>query len=523
MSREFDGATDRLDWASITTLTGDPVTISAWIYSDGMAGNVDYIFCAHIAGNTGPGLIFFISSTSRIVFTRIATTTLTRGGTAGSSLTAGWHHLLVTHDGTINDYTTIHIYEAGVDRSDNTGAQNGATETAPSGSWSLGGRINDDARNFDGKIAEVGVWDRVLSAGEIAALAAGATPDSYSTNLIFYYSARTDTTTAETGGAAATDDGTAYSSAHPLLDYFMSLAGAITPAGGLINSARKILAGALTWAGDLATQFTGGGGTEYEQAVDGALTPAGALVNSARKILAGVLTPAGEALKRAGKVVAGGITPAGPAAWIKDVYTSPAGAITPSGTVTKRTGKPLAGELTPAGVVATVKAALMSLAGALTPAGAVVLRTGKVLAGAVTPDGALVKAARKVLAGEITPAGVVATIKAALMSLTGALTPAGAVVLRTGKGLAGAITPDGAVVKAVRKVLSGELSSSGILSAIKGGGTVFYQAVAGVLTPAGDLVAEIIRITGGLYAAITAARGRGDSAIRRREEGGKRR
>ena len=91
------------------------------------------------------------------------------------------------------------------------------------GSWSLGGRIYDDTRNLDGKIAEVAVWNSVLSSAAITALAGGAEPQScYPTNLLYYYSADTDTTTAEVGGAAVTVDGTTYSAAHPT----------ITPCGG---------------------------------------------------------------------------------------------------------------------------------------------------------------------------------------------------------------------------------------------------------------------------------------------------
>lgn len=242
MARDFNGSTDRLDWSALATLTGSPITISAWINSDGWAGNADYIFNIHVASNTGPGIIVFLSSTVRIVLTRVGGTLLSRGGSAPATLTGAWHHVLVTHDGTFTDYTTIHIYIDGTERSDATGASNGATETAPTGSWSLGGRISDDVRNFDGSLAEVGVWNVVLDSTKIAALASGSAPSFYPTNLQYYYSAKTDTTTAETGGAAATVDGTAYDADHPTITY---------PSGSAIVS------GSVTLLGQANNLFTG--------------------------------------------------------------------------------------------------------------------------------------------------------------------------------------------------------------------------------------------------------------------------
>lgn len=440
MSRSFNGSTDRLDWAAIADLTDDPITISAWIYSDGFAGNADYIFEMHASGNTANGVQMYLASTLVIGYSHSGTTSLYRGSAADSDLTGAWHHVLVTHTGA-NDYTTIHLYIDGVDKSINTSATNGATLNTQTGSWSIGGRIFDDNRNLDGKIAEVGVWNAVLDSTTIAALASGDVPSAFPTNLLFYYAAKADTTTAETGGAAATVDGTAYSSDHPLMDYFSSLAGAITPAGTIVNAGRKILAGAIT--------------------------PAGALVNAARKVLAGA------------------ITPAGPAAWIRDVFTSQAGAITPAGTVTKAGRKPLAGELTSAG--ALVKAAWKVLAGALTSEG---------LLSAFKNAGATVY--YSVLVGALTPAGEV--VRSGRKVLSGALAPAGDVLKRALKLMEGYITPAGTVSKQIRKILAGALDSAGDLatSFIGGAGTLYTQTVAGALTMAGVIATRTNKILTGV-------------------------
>jgi hypothetical protein len=211
-SRDFDGATDRIDWGAVANLTGSALTISAWIYSDGWAGNADHILQIHQSGDAAMGIILYMPAADNISFYRTGATPLWRlGGMSPSvDLTGAWHHILVTHTGTFTDYTTVHIYLDGVELNAYTTNQNGATETAPTGSWSLGGRKYDDVRNFDGKIAQVGVWNRVLTAGEIANLAVGYSPDlAAASDLLFYFKGNTSSLyNAVSGGTEGTADGT---------------------------------------------------------------------------------------------------------------------------------------------------------------------------------------------------------------------------------------------------------------------------------------------------------------------------
>jgi hypothetical protein len=121
----------------------------------------------------------------------------------------GWHHVLVTHDGTDNDYTKIHHYRDGTEISDNVDATNGSAVVSPAGSYSIGGRIYDDARNFDGMIAQVGVWNRVLTSTEIANLAAGYAPDlAAASGLQFYFKGNTSSLVAVPPTSTGTADGT---------------------------------------------------------------------------------------------------------------------------------------------------------------------------------------------------------------------------------------------------------------------------------------------------------------------------
>ena len=203
-SRDFNGTSDRIDWSSVFDPTGGPLTISLWVYLDSVAVN-QYIFHIGLADNSA-GIQFGIANaTGAFSFTRKGSTNLWRYS-AGSVLSTGaWVHLLATSTGTFNDYTTMHLYKDGAEVTYG-GGQNGATESTASGSWSLGGRILDDLRNTNGKIAQVGVWNRVLSSAEIADLAAGQAPDlAAASGLQFYFKGNTSSLVASPGGTGTAD------------------------------------------------------------------------------------------------------------------------------------------------------------------------------------------------------------------------------------------------------------------------------------------------------------------------------
>src|ERR1044072_7635251 len=99
--------------------------------------------------------------------------------------TGAWHYLVITYDGgsTSND-PVIYL----------DGSSQTVTEvTAPTGSLHLStqtiaieNRTSDNARCFNGLIAEYARWDRILSAGEIDLLAKDYSPRFISRSLIFY-------------------------------------------------------------------------------------------------------------------------------------------------------------------------------------------------------------------------------------------------------------------------------------------------------------------------------------------------
>jgi hypothetical protein len=204
-SRNFNGTTDRIDWPSVANLKGSAITMSAWVYVVGPGATSDYAICMHGSSNASVGIVLLVPDATHIELYRNGTSALVRFGTV-SNLTQGWHHILGTHNGTINDATTVHLYCDGIECAEYTNPNNGAGEIENSGSWSVGGRIYDDLRNFNGQIAQAAVWNRVLTGAEITNLAAGQSPDlAASANLLFYFKGNTESLIAIPGGTGTAD------------------------------------------------------------------------------------------------------------------------------------------------------------------------------------------------------------------------------------------------------------------------------------------------------------------------------
>jgi hypothetical protein len=189
-SRDFNGSTDRIDWSSIWNPTGQPVTISLWLLADRVAASQHFLN-VHDAGDLVNGMVIYGVSSGRLSFTRHGAADVFRGSAAAAQVIGSWQHLLSTHNGgPITTYADIHLYLNGVEVAYD-GVQVGvAPETSHAGSWSLGGRIFDNARCFDGKIAQVRVFNRVLSAAEIALESAGILTTV--ADLKFWFKGNTD-------------------------------------------------------------------------------------------------------------------------------------------------------------------------------------------------------------------------------------------------------------------------------------------------------------------------------------------
>jgi hypothetical protein len=209
-SRSFNGTSDRIDWSSVSNLRDHAMTISLWVYIDTMPTN-GYMFCVQQSGDAAVAMYFNVSTTSSnyVSFGVLGSSNMQRASDANNPTTGAWIHYIVTYAGTITDAAGVHIYRNNTECASYSVTTNGATSVTATGRWSIGGRYFDDNRNIDCKLAQVGVWDRVITSTERANLAAGYAPDLATSDPLFYFKGNTSSlANSVTGGSTGTADGT---------------------------------------------------------------------------------------------------------------------------------------------------------------------------------------------------------------------------------------------------------------------------------------------------------------------------
>ena len=157
----FDGTNDYVSAPAINLTTAG--TISAWFFKTGTGtpdgGNVVDIFSNINTGGTNGWAFGLNTSTNKIDFY------IANNGGFGvedfSTQTISnntWYNVVVTYNG-----SNKIIYINGVQDSTFASSVNGTTTTT----WSIGAR-NTGVRNFQGNIPQVSIYNRALSAAEVA-------------------------------------------------------------------------------------------------------------------------------------------------------------------------------------------------------------------------------------------------------------------------------------------------------------------------------------------------------------------
>lgn len=177
MARDFSTTSTYLSMGDQTNLdiTGTAITICGWAKRD----TQDFAFI--LARRSGDAALQYqfawldSSFGNNIRFDAdYGSGTVTHDSTTAHTETGTWHHLAVTYDGS----NVTFYFDGSTDGS--------PSETGSITSHAVGNFIGIDNGSFnnnsDAKICEVAVWDVVLSANEIAALAKGQSP------MLFRYS-----------------------------------------------------------------------------------------------------------------------------------------------------------------------------------------------------------------------------------------------------------------------------------------------------------------------------------------------
>lgn len=170
---DFDGASDYINVGTGNILSHDTaITISAWISPDNMGqGNYGRIVFRRNSSSSTEGISFNLdgaTGTNRIWFIVEGSTDVKRVSNDNAVSTGVYQHVVATWDGTTTA-TGIHIYVNGSEVTYST-TQNGATLTSCAGQTTYIGQRGDGNREFDGKIDEVGIWERALTSSEVTKL-----------------------------------------------------------------------------------------------------------------------------------------------------------------------------------------------------------------------------------------------------------------------------------------------------------------------------------------------------------------
>jgi len=221
VARDFNGNTDRIDYASPFDTTGQPITISVWLNKGSTTGASEYIFNSASSGG-GPGLLLYLPTGlgNAVQFFRNGSGSQLDKTTTNTLSTDLWYNLIATHDGVMTTHSSVHIYIDGAEASYASGT-NGSSEITSNSGFEVGGRSVDDIRNLRGRVGELAVWNGVQTPGVIAALADRYAPSFFTDDLKFYSSLVNHPDALYSTGASRTGtlDGTTVFAGHPPIIY----------------------------------------------------------------------------------------------------------------------------------------------------------------------------------------------------------------------------------------------------------------------------------------------------------------
>jgi len=169
---DFDGSNDYLEIAGFPDLTGD-FTVTAWIRPNSTSGD-QRIYCDDEANGQGFGLSLGDGGSGRLRFFSRNVSPIELNSSAAVA-TGTWQFVAGVHDAAAKQRR---MYVGATMVGSDTGSYTGTWGT-DAGPASIGGEVDGTSEGvakwrFGGQIDDVRVYDRVLSADEIAELASGS-------------------------------------------------------------------------------------------------------------------------------------------------------------------------------------------------------------------------------------------------------------------------------------------------------------------------------------------------------------
>jgi len=235
MARDFNGSNQYISYTLDSSQTDlSQVTVAHWFYADSTAGYRRFWQLANTYPNDQLQCEFDDGYNGWAWQARFSSA---RGTwTINKPSTGSWQHFCGTHDlsSTSNDPV---LYINGVSQTITERSAPSGTRSNTSTTFTIG-RDTDGTQYWDGKGCEFAIWNRILSADEVAILAEGYSPSFIRNGLVMYLpligraTAEPDLVKAVTGSLTNSPA----AAAHPRIYYpapFQTYAvAAAAPAGG---------------------------------------------------------------------------------------------------------------------------------------------------------------------------------------------------------------------------------------------------------------------------------------------------
>jgi hypothetical protein len=206
MAYEFNGSTQSLSTAS-TPVTAAPMTLACWFNSDSATvaqrlievrlSTTNYFSLGIRGQDAGDPVAIVISQGGAAEITRT---------TSGYSANT-WHHAC----GVFTSTTSRAVYLDGGSSATGTGTRSPDTPNQ----IQIGIFAGDNVQYFDGRMAEVGIWNTDLTASEVLSLSRGMTCDKVRPQSLVAYFPLVRNLVELKGGLTITNNNTATVAAHP--------------------------------------------------------------------------------------------------------------------------------------------------------------------------------------------------------------------------------------------------------------------------------------------------------------------
>lgn len=182
MARDFTSGSSERILLSSAPASAVPLTIAGWSRFDtAMTEGAEYTICAIDDPTTGHEFTVEIGRNGGVDYAIVVVTGASTQVVTSSvaPLINTWNHLC----GVFTSSTSRDIYLNG------TNVGNGTTNITPTVTETSIGATDQGAsvgKFYDGQLAEIGIWTRVLTSAEITSLSQGFAPSTIPQNLVFY-------------------------------------------------------------------------------------------------------------------------------------------------------------------------------------------------------------------------------------------------------------------------------------------------------------------------------------------------